>query len=92
MVKILTFTRLKLLPQLAFHLCAFAFARAFQAVEQFCPVDFAGVADDVQMRHAAAFDEVVAVLAVGGGGDAVQFEYAIGEFGAEAEFVVGEAV
>ena len=48
--------------------------------------------DDVQMRHAAAFDEVVAVLAVGGGGDAVQFEYAIGEFGAEAEFVVGEAV
>ena len=92
MVKILTFTRLKLLPQLAFHLCAFAFRRAFQAVEQFCPVDFAGVADDVQMRHAAAFDEVVAVLSVDGGGDAVQFQHAVREFGAEAEFVVGEAV
>ncbi len=61
-----------LLSQFAFYLRAFAFARAFQAVEQFCPVNFAGVTDDVQMRHAAAFDEVVAVLSVDGGGDAVE--------------------
>ena len=50
------------------------------------------MADDVQMRHAAAFDEVVAVLSVDGGGDAVQFQHAVREFAAEAEFVVGEAV
>ena len=59
-------------PQLAFHLCAFAFRRAFQAVEQFVPVNFAGVTDDVQMRQAASFDEVVAILAVRRGGDAVE--------------------
>ena len=61
-----------LLSQFAFYLRAFAFARAFQAVEQFCPVNFAGVTDDVQVRQAAAFDEVVAVLSVDGGGDAVE--------------------